>query len=121
VLQVHDLVDYVSDEAEIAGKGAAAYVAGQTKCGKAVKTQAGYGVRYVLPQKVTTDSGEGVSLFLRVMNPYGKVRFTVKSGETVLASAVRLKAVPGEMEKLNIPADKLSAATEEITVSLEEL
>lgn len=121
VLQVHDLVDYVSDEAEIAGKGAADFVAGQTKCGKAVKTQAGYGVRYVLPQKVTTDSGEGVSLFLRVMNPYGKVRFTVKSGETVLASAVRLKAVPGEMEKLNIPADKLSTATEEITVSLEEL
>jgi hypothetical protein len=55
------------------------------------------------------------------MNPYGKVRFTIKSGDEVLATAVRLKAVPGEMEKLNIPADKLEKAADEITVSLEEL
>lgn len=121
VLQVHDLVDYVSDEAEIAGKGAAAFVSGRLVGGNTVSTKPGYGVRYVLPQKVTTDSGEPVSLFLRVMNPYGKVRFTVKSGDEVLATAIRLKAVPGEMEKLNIPADKLAKATEEITVSLEEL
>ena len=121
VLQVHDLVDYVSDEAEIAGKGAAEFVKGEAQKGATVTTKAGYGVRYVLPQKVTTNSGKGVSLFLRVMNPYGNVRFTVKSGDTVLATVVRLKAVPGEMEKINVSADKLSSATEEITVSLEEL
>lgn len=121
VLQVHDLVDYVSDEAEIAGKGAAAYVSEELSQGATVSTKPGYGVRYVLPQTVSTDSGKPVSLFLRVANPYGKVRFTVRSGDTVLATAVRLKAVPGEMEKLNVPADKLAAATEEITVALEEL
>ena len=121
VLQVHDLVDYVSDEAEIAGKGAAAYVTDKLSCGKKVSTKAGYGVRYVLPQTVSTDSDEAVSLFLRVSNPYGKVRFTVKSGDEVLATAVRLKAVPGEMEKINLTAEKLGLAKEEITVSLEEL
>ncbi len=121
VLQVHDLVDYVSDEAEIAGNGAAAYLKGELDKKAAVSTKAGYGVRYVLPQTVSTPSDKPVSLFLRVANPYGKVRFTVKSREQVLATAVRLKAVPGEMEKINISADKLALASGEITVSLEEL
>ena len=121
VLQVHDLVDYVSDEAEIAGNGAAAYLKGELDKKATVSTKAGYGVRYVLPQTVSALSDKPVSLFLRVANPYGKVRFTVKSGDQVLATAVRLKAVPGEMEKINIPAEKLALASGEITVSLEEL
>lgn len=121
VLQVHDLVDYVSDEAEIAGNGAAEFVKGNMSEAKTLDTKAGFGVRYVLPQKVSVDPAKDTSLFLRVSNPYGKVRFTVSSGDEVLATAVRLKAVPGEMEKINIPADKLAAAADTITVSLEEL
>ncbi len=121
VLQVHDLVDYVSEEAERAGIGAANYILHGKQESRSIATKAGNGVRYVLPQSVHTEGGKDVSLFLRVVEPYGKVRFTVKSGETVLATAVRLKAAPGEMEKLNIPADKLAAVTGEITVSLEEL
>ena len=121
VLQVHDLVDYVSDEAEIAGNGAAEFVKGMMSEAKTLDTKAGFGVRYVLPQKVSVDPAKDTSLFLRVSNPYGKVRFTVSSGDEVLATAVRLKAVPGEMEKINIPADKLAAAADTVTVSLEEL
>ena len=121
VLQVHDLVDYVSDEAEIAGKGAADFVKEELNEAKTLDTKAGFGVRYVLPQKVSVEPAKNTSLFLRVASPFGKVRFTVKSGDKVLATAVRLKAVPGEMEKINIPADKLADAAEVITVSLEEL
>ena len=120
VLQVHDLVDYVSDEAEIAGKGAAAYVRQGATGGKAVATKAGFGVRYVLPQRVHTETGEDIPLYLRVTNPFGKVKYTVKSGDKVLATALRLKAAPGEMEKIVIKADKLAQAEDEITVSLEE-
>lgn len=121
VLQVHDLVDYVSDEAEIAGKSAAKYVKNQLEAGNTVKTVAGNGVRYVLPQKVDIKSSEDVSLFMRVTAPFGKVRFTAKSGDTLLATAVRLKAAPGEMEKITIKAEKLREITTEITLSLEEL
>ena len=121
VLQVHDLVDYVSDEAERAGLGAANYVLSGNKATISVETKAGKGVRYVLPQTVHTDSGKDTALFLRVTEPFGKVRFTVTSGEEVLATAQRLKAAPGEMEKLIIPAEKLARVTEEIVVSLEEL
>lgn len=121
VLQVHDLVDYVSDEAEIAGKSAAEYVKGNLNTEKTVKTAAGNGVRYVLPQRVTASPKEDISLFLRVTQPFGKVRYAVKSGDEVLATAVRLKAAPGEMEKITVKAEKLININEEITVSLEEV
>ncbi len=121
VLQVHDLVDYVSDEAELAGCGAAAFVKNELAGGKCVNTKPGNGVRYVLPQRVHTDTGKDIALFMRVTQPFGKVRFTVKSGDEVLATAVRLKAAPGEMEKIVLKNDKLVNATETITVSLEEV
>ena len=78
-------------------------------------------MRYVLPQRVTASPKEDISLFLRVTQPFGKVRYTVKSGNEVLATAVRLKAAPGEMEKITVKAEKLNNITEEITVSLEEV
>ncbi len=119
VLQVHDLVDYVSDEAEMAGVGAAEFVMGVSKSEESIATYTGSGVRYVLPQRVNKD-GKEVSLFLRVDRPYGKVKFTVSSKNEVLVNAMRLKAAPGEMEKIRVPADKLANA-EELTVSLEEI
>lgn len=120
VLQVHDLVDYVSDEAEIAGKGAASFVLSGKKAVQSVRTVAGNGVRYVLPQRIS-ECGNDISLFLRVDKPYGKVRFTVSSGDKTLASVIRLKAAPGEMEKLTVKAEKMAQVSDTITVSLEEL
>jgi hypothetical protein len=49
------------------------------------------------------------------------VRFIVEDEEKVLATATRLRAAPGEMEKLSIPAEKLSSVRGEITVRLEVL
>ena len=119
VLQVHDLVDYVSEEAERAGIGAAKLVAGQVGKGKVLETRPGNGVRYVLPQ--TLHTGTDVSLFFRVTQPFGKVKLTVTDGEKVLATAKRLKAAPGEMEKLTLKADALENAAGPLTVSLEVL
>ena len=121
VLQVHDLVDYVSDEAERAGLGAANFVKNGEKEADYVPTKPGNGVRYVLPQRVNKNGDGDVSLFLRVTQPFDKVKFTVKSGDTVLATAKRLKAAPGEMEKLTIKQELLANITGEITVSLEEV
>ena len=47
------------------------------------------------------------------------IKFTVQSGDVVLASAKRMRAAPGEMEKLVVKADLLKTVTEDITVSLE--
>ena len=120
VLQVHALVDYVSEEAERAGLGAVKYIQGQQGIAEPIKTQPGNGVRYVLPQ-VINSRDEDVSLFLRVTQPFGKVRFTVTDGDKVLAVAKRLKAAPGEMEKITVKADALKEASGPICVSLEVL
>ena len=120
VLQVHDLVDYVSEEAERAGIGAADLILNGTASAESLSTKPGNGVRYVIPQNVRKTDGD-VSLFLRVTQPFGKVKFTVTSGNEVLTVAKRLKAAPGEMEKLTIKADMLKKATAPIVVALEEL
>jgi pyruvate/2-oxoglutarate dehydrogenase complex dihydrolipoamide dehydrogenase (E3) component len=120
VLQVHDLVDYVSEEAERAGIGAAELILNGAASGEAIPTKPGNGVRYVIPQNVRK-TGNDVSLFLRVTQPFGKVKFTVTSGDQVLAVAKRLKAAPGEMEKLTVKANMLENVTEPIVVALEEL
>ena len=122
VLQVHDLVDYVSDEAEIAGKGAALFIQHSDSTGCGIKTFAGRKIRYVLPQRIAGDPAEGCSLFFRVSEPVNRrVKYIVSSPETVLTTAVRLKAAPGEMEKIFLKPEQLAAASAEITVSMEEL
>lgn len=121
VLQVHDLVDYVSDEAEIAGKGAADYIKNGAFGSDTVETAAKDGVRYVLPQRIHKDAEKDIDLFMRVVKPFGKVRYTVKSGDNIIATAVRLKAAPGEMEKITVKKDKLPLINDFVTVSLEEI
>jgi hypothetical protein len=120
VLQVHDLVDYVSEEAERAGIGAAELILNGIASAESLSTKPGNGVRYVIPQNVRKADSD-VSLFLRVTQPFGRVKFTVSSGEQILTVAKRLKAAPGEMEKLTVKAEMLKNATEPIVVALEEL
>lgn len=120
VLQVHDLVDYVSEEAERAGLGAVKYIHGLAETSTSIKTKPGFGARYVLPQTISSRD-EDVSVFLRVTQPFGKVKFIISDGERVLAVAKKLKAAPGEMEKITIKAAALTNVTGPITVSLEEL
>lgn len=120
VLQVHDLVDYVSEEAERAGIAAAKLVEGLPEADREITVKAGSGVRYVIPQTIGTDR-QDVSLFLRVTQPFGKVRFTVTDGKQVLSSVKRLKAAPGEMEKITVKAEQLQSAADTITVELEVL
>ena len=120
VLHVHDLVDYVSDEAERAGKGAAAFIRDSSKKEAAIDVKPGIGVRYVIPQ--TIDSwAEDVTLFFRVGQPTGKAKITATQGDTVLSASKRLRTAPGEMEKLTIKAAALQNVEGPITVSLEVL
>ena len=120
VLQVHDLVDYVSAEAERAGIGAVRYINSFGSGNLGIETKAGNGVRYVLPQKIRNIS-ENVELFLRVTQPFSQVKFTVSDETKVLTSVKRLKAAPGEMEKITLKPEMLRDITGPITVNLEVL
>ena len=119
VLQVHDLVDFVSEEAELAGKSAAEYVLGGQKKRDVVTTVNGKNVSYVLPQKIDKNAGN-VKLFLRVTNTFKDcVIKAVSNGKTLIERKRRI-AVPGEMETLLLTKTALMDADGEITVYLEE-
>lgn len=119
VLHVHDLVDYVSDEAELAGQGAADYIRG-VKEKTTVTVQAGEGVRYVLPQTLHTGCEADTALYLRVAAPTGKVRISVTCGDKCLTSVVKLRTAPGEMEKISLKKEMICDLTGTLKVALEE-
>ncbi len=121
VLQVHDLVDFVSDEGEIAGLAAARFVSSEVKEGDRIAVKPGDGVRYVLPQRIHADSDKKIDLYFRVSAPLGKVKVVAKCGEEILASAVRPRVAPGEMEKITLKDTLFPLKGEEICVSVEEV
>jgi NADPH-dependent 2,4-dienoyl-CoA reductase/sulfur reductase-like enzyme len=106
VLHVHDLVDYVSEESEIAGKAAAAYVM-NTKAAevKAIELHTDGKVRYTVPQRITAE--EAVTVYFRVADVYRDVRIVVKDGENVLINKKKQKVAPGEMETVTLTADMI--------------
>jgi pyruvate/2-oxoglutarate dehydrogenase complex dihydrolipoamide dehydrogenase (E3) component len=119
VLQVHDLVDFVSEEAEMAGRYAVKYVLEGNSEKNYVEIINGKNVSYVCPQRVDKNLGEHVKLFFRVTNTFKNCTITAKCGDRVLAQKKKQIAVPGEMETLMLVNGKLAEATGEIEVSLE--
>jgi hypothetical protein len=105
VLHVHDLVDYVSEESEIAGRSAADYIKGKTSTGKDISLITDGKVRYTVPQKISAE--ENVTVYFRVSDIYRDVRIVVRDGEKVLVNKKKQKVAPGEMETVTITADMI--------------
>ncbi|MBR2613257.1 MAG: FAD-dependent oxidoreductase [Clostridia bacterium] len=108
VLHVHDLVDYVSEEADIAGKAAAEYVMNNTT-GKTIKTidlKTDGKVRYTVPQRITAE--KNVTVYFRVADVYRDVRVIVRDGERVIVNKKKQKVAPGEMETVTLTPQMLS-------------
>lgn len=101
VLHVHDLVDYVSEEATLAGKAAAAYIQGKTEKKRSIRVKTGNGVRYTVPQVITQDEGK-VTLRFRVGNVYKDATLVATSSGKVLKKVKKRVLAPGEMEKLEL-------------------
>ena len=119
VLQVHDLVDFVSEEAEIAGKFAADYVLNGKKDKKTVETVCGANVSYVLPQKINVLDKENVKLFFRVNKVIKNCTVKVTCNGETIATKKKKISVPGEMETALILANKLGSLNGELVVSVE--
>jgi len=108
VLHVHDLVDYVSEEAALAGASAAAYVKadGEKETAHAVELAAENGVRYTVPQKIDVENmKEKVTVRFRVADVY-KDRFISVYYDDVRVSHKKKKVLaPGEMEQIVLKKD----------------
>ena len=109
VLHVHDLVDYVSDEAEIAGKGAADYIKGINNKTVNIKITTDGKIRYTVPQTITEK--KDVTVYFRVNNVYKNVKINVYDNDKLVLSKKKLKVAPAEMETVKLSADIISNST----------
>lgn len=122
VLQVHDLVDYVTEESEIAGSSAARYLqGGLEKRKKEIKVIPGQNISYVVPQKISyyEEDIKLIKLFMRVKKPAENVQLSLtdENGEK-LAVYKRAIVTPGEMITINLPEKILKGDPEEIKISV---
>lgn len=123
VLHVHDLVDYVTLESQLAGKGAADYILGKApEATVYVSPETGNGVRYIVPQKINIKNPNDVKLYFRVGKIYKNAKVILECDGKVLSSKKKVKVAPGEMENVTVTADVLASMNEnsKITVRVEE-
>ena len=124
VVHVHDLVDFVSAEAEKAGRSAAAFVLKGGGCdGRVLSIENGSCVTYTVPQHIRLGNVEkNVEVSFRVNRSFESSRILVKSGDTVIAQYKRQHMAPGEMEHIALPKVLLEKAQSgTLTVSCEEV
>ena len=105
VLHVHDLVDYVSEESEIAGRAAAEYILGNKKPATDINLVTDGKVRYTVPQRISAE--ENVTVYFRVADVYRDVAIVVRDGDNVLVNKKKQKVAPGEMEAITITAEMI--------------
>ena len=110
VLHVHDLVDYVSEEASLAGKNAAAYVkAGEKKAGRKVAITAENGVRYTVPQTLDIiNMQDSVTVRFRVADVYRDRYITVYYDGVPVIRRKKKVLAPGEMEQIVLKKESFS-------------
>lgn len=136
VLHVHDLVDFVSQEAELAGKHAAAYIqkgkssgeGGQTESRdgeseKNVLLKAAEGIRYIVPGSLRPDQmEESLALRFRPDNVYKNCFLSVYFDQERVLHRKKQVMVPGEMETLTFTREQILKYPElkAISVKIEE-
>ena len=123
VVHVHDLVDFVSGESELAGAAAANYIQnGPVATGRVLTVKPGADLGYTLPQRIRLEGVEkSTNVSFRVRRICGKSTILVKSGDTVIAHFKRDRLAPGEMEHIALPKVLLDRAPmDEVTIEIEE-
>ena len=143
VLHVHDLVDYVSQEAALAGREAALWVqrqkgkeeaggsrddspqngAGFPSESAAISLRAGKGIRYTVPQHLdAAEKEEGVTVRFRVDGVYRDSSVAVYCGHDCIRRRTKRIFAPGEIEQLVLTKEQLKACRgqEEIEIRVED-
>jgi len=122
VLQVHDLVDYVTAEGRKAGQGAAKYLKSELDTPtKTIETAPGDGVGYVLPQRIDyPDTDKFVELSFRVRKPSKNSTILIKDGDKVIQEIKKDVLLPAEMEKVLLINKLLIDIKDKIVIEVKE-
>ncbi len=125
VLHVHDLVDYVSQEAASAGMNAALYIKnGSVSNAKTVEICPEGGVRYTVPKFIRPEQmEENLTVRFRVGNVYKDHAIATYFGEELVNKRKRQVMAPGEMEQITLNKEKIAAYPNlsKITIRIEEM
>ena len=112
ILHVHDLVDFVSEEAAIAGKNAAIFVKeenAEKTAGQIIRLNPSEGIKYIVPETIDiTRMGEKLTLRFRVDNVYKDSYISVYFDEERILHRKTRIAVPGQMEKISLSNAQIS-------------
>ena len=125
VLHVHDLVDFVSEEAATAGKNAAAYVKGERsgEGGREIRLDPVDGVRYTVPVSINTARmDEELTVRFRVGAVFKNCYVSAYFDDERVVHRKRQIVAPGEMEEIRLTKDQLLKYPDlkTITVKIEE-
>lgn len=124
VLHVHDLVDYVSQEATTAGKNAALYIQSGSKAdAKTVEIVAEGGVRYTVPKFIRPEEMEdNLTVRFRVGDVYKNCAIATYYDDELISKRKRPVMAPGEMEQVILLKKKLADYPDlsKITIRIEE-
>ena len=125
VLHVHDLVDFVSEEAAAAGRNAAKYVKSgeQRSEGHEIILNAVDGVRYTVPCTINPEHMDDTQIVrFRVGNVYKNCYIGVYFDDEQVLHRKRPVMAPGEMEEIKLEKAKLLLHPElkKITIKVEE-
>lgn len=121
VLHVHDLVDFVSQEAALAGQSSANYLGRSAPAASdSIPVRTSGGVRYTVPQCISPSRMPAeVTIRLRVGQPCQDVRLCLYADGKRLRSLPKRIMAPGEMERITLRRQDLTKDTREITVCIE--
>ncbi len=104
VLHVHDLVDYVSQEAMLAGENAARYVKGELKpIQNQITIKPEFGIRYTVPALIDLQRmPEELTVRFRVSETFSQVVLCVYYEDTLVKEMKKRILAPGEMEEIRV-------------------
>lgn len=124
VLHVHDLVDFVSQEAANAGKNAAKYIKdGETTSAKQIEILPVDGVRYTVPKYIRPEvMDDTLTVRFRVGQVYKGCAIATYFGDELISKRKRPVMAPGEMEQVVLKKSQLAEYPdiENITIKIEE-
>lgn len=125
VLHVHDLVDFVSEEAGTAGKNAAAYVKGErgSGSGREIRLNPVDGVRYTVPVSIDpARMDENLTVRFRVGAVFSNCYVSAYFDDERVIHRKRQIMAPGELEEIKLTREQLLKYPDlkTITVKIEE-
>lgn len=121
VLHVHDLVDFVSQEAAKAGENAAHYILSGQGETATVRLEGKNGVRYTVPQQLDPHHmADSVTVRFRVGQPYQQAALCVYTDGKLLRRVPKRILTPGEMEQFTLRREELPEGVRTVTFQIEE-